>query len=77
MNNITLHYAPDNASLIIRIILEELKLPYTAILVDRAKDEQDSEAYRALNPAGLIPTCVIDGETPEKTRVGNLALVSD
>jgi len=50
-----LHYAPDNASLIVRLALEEIGAPYKTVLVDRAKREQDSAAYRALNPAGLIP----------------------
>ena len=67
MKNITLHYAPDNASLIIRIILEELNLPYTAVLVDRTRDEQNSQSYLALNPTGLIPTCIIDDETITET----------
>lgn len=56
----TLHYAPDNASLIIRLVLEEAGLPYRTALVDRATRAQDSAAYRALNPAGLIPAL----ETP-------------
>lgn len=55
-----LHYAPDNASLIIRLALEHLGLPFTAQLVDRAQGAQSSEAYRALNPNGLIPVL----ETP-------------
>lgn len=55
-----LHYAPDNASLVVRLVLEELGLPYRAALVDRAVRQQDSAAYRALNPTGLIPAL----ETP-------------
>ncbi len=50
-----LHYAPDNASLVIRLTLEEMGLPYHTVLVDRTQNEQDSAAYRALNPNGLIP----------------------
>lgn len=50
-----LHYAPDNASLIVRLALEELRVPYRAQLVDRAAKAQHSPAYRALNPNGLIP----------------------
>jgi len=57
----TLHYAPDNASLIIRLVLEGAGLPYRTTLVDRAIRQQDSPAYRALNPTGLIPTL----ETPK------------
>ncbi|MDX1784799.1 MAG: glutathione S-transferase family protein [Roseovarius sp.] len=54
-----LHYAPDNASLIIRLALEELGMPYQAVLVDRAARAQDSEAYRKINPNGLIPALEI------------------
>ena len=57
----TLHYAPDNASLIIRLVLEEAGLPYKTALVDRSTNAQDSAAYRAINPAGLIPAL----ETPD------------
>lgn len=53
-----LHYAPDNASLILRLVMDAAGLPYTTKLVDRAKRAQDSSAYRALNPTGLIPTLV-------------------
>jgi glutathione S-transferase len=58
---LTLHYAPDNASLIVRMVLDELGLPFDTRLVDRSTRQQDSEAFRALNPAGLIPVL----ETPE------------
>lgn len=50
-----LHYAPDNASLVIRLALEELRLPFQTILVDRAKQTQKTPAYLKLNPNGLIP----------------------
>lgn len=56
-----LHYAPDNASLIIRLALLELGEPFDTRLVDRRAKAQRSPAYRALNPAGLIPVL----ETPE------------
>lgn len=50
-----LHYAPDNASLVVRLALEELRQPCRTALVDRATRQQDRAAYRALNPAGPIP----------------------
>ncbi len=56
-----LHYAPDNASLIVRLVLDELAQPHDTVLVDRARREQRGTAYRALNPAGLIPVL----ETPQ------------
>lgn len=55
-----LHYAPDNASLIIRLALDEMGLAYDTVLVDRRNQAQKSPAYLALNPAGLIPVL----ETP-------------
>ena len=55
-----LHYAPDNASLIIRLALEEMGQPYSTVLVDRQIEAQRSAAYLALNPNGLIPVL----ETP-------------
>lgn len=62
----TLYYAPDNASIIVRMMLEDAGLPYAATLVDRRLRQQDSAAYRALNPAGLIPTLVTaDGPVSE------------
>ncbi len=56
-----LHYAPDNASLIVRLALLELGLPFQTRLVDRSARAQDSAAYRALAPTGLIPAL----ETPQ------------
>ncbi|PQO21972.1 glutathione S-transferase [Rhodobacteraceae bacterium WD3A24] len=55
-----LHYAPDNASLPVRLALEELGQPYETALVDRRSRAQEGAAYRAINPAGLIPAL----ETP-------------
>lgn len=56
-----LHYAPDNASLIIRLTLEELGQPFDTVLVDRRAGGHKSASYKRLNPAGLIPTL----ETPD------------
>ena len=56
-----LHYAPDNASLIVRLVLEELGQPFRTELVDRRARAQDGHAYRKLHPNGLIPAL----ETPD------------
>ena len=53
--NYKLHYAPDNASLIIRIFLEEIEAKYTCNLIDRKQNNQKDPNYLALNPNGLIP----------------------
>lgn len=57
----TLHYAPDNASLVIRLALEELGVPYRTHLVDRAIKAQRAPEHLALHPGGLIPAL----ETPQ------------
>ena len=74
---IKLFYAPDNASLIIRIILEELGLEYRPVLVDRAKKEQASAEYLSLNPKGLIPVCVIDDAPVFETAAIALTLAEN
>lgn len=56
-----LHYAPDNASLVVRLALDELGLPFETVLVDRRHRAQKSATYRRLNPRGLIPAL----ETPD------------
>ena len=71
---ITLYYAPDNASLIVRILLEELHLPYQTKLVDRSKQEQSGEEYLKLNPSGLIPVCLINNEPVFETAAILLGL---
>lgn len=55
-----LHYFPDNASLAVRLALEELGLPYRTEFVDRSAQAQAGAAYRAVAPTGLIPAL----ETP-------------
>jgi len=57
---LTLHYFPGNASLIVHIVLEELGVPFALEFVDRAQAAQQSAAYLALNPNGLIPVLVDD-----------------
>lgn len=59
--DLILHYAPDNASLAVRLALEHRGLEYRTELVDRAARAHKSPAYLRLNPNGLIPVL----ETPQ------------
>ncbi|MBT8410962.1 MAG: glutathione S-transferase family protein [Octadecabacter sp.] len=61
MTRLILHYAPDNASLCVRLALEAAHIPYETRLVDRRQSGQRSLDYLALNPNGLIPVL----ETPD------------
>lgn len=58
-----LHYAPDNASLIVRLVMDAHAIPRDLALVDRSAGAQHTDAYRAVSPTGLIPAL----ETPEGT----------
>ncbi len=52
---IELHYHPSNASMAPHLLLEELGVPFTLRLVDRANEAHKAPAYLQLNPNGLIP----------------------
>ena len=45
----------------VRWLLEEMKVPYENIFLNKEKGEIDSPDYRALNPQGRVPT-VVDGD---------------
>ncbi len=53
--DLTLYHAPDFASSIIRLALEELALPYQIAAMNPEAGDLISPAYRAINPLGLIP----------------------
>lgn len=55
MSKYRLYYAPDNASLIIRLVMDEMGLSYSTQLIDRSRAEQQGSAYLQRNPRGLIP----------------------
>lgn len=59
--DLTLYYAPDNASLCVRLALLAVRRPFQTVLVDRSVDGQSQPAYLAKNPNGQIPTL----ETPD------------
>ncbi|QFT70621.1 Glutathione S-transferase [Labrenzia sp. THAF35] len=69
-----LHGSPDSANFIVRMILEELGLPYDYVAVDRLISEQNSEAYRRLNPQGLIPVLEVPGQDAPMFETAAIAL---
>jgi len=58
-----LYYYPLNASMAPHFMLEELKVDFELITVDRKSNAQKSSDYLALNPAGRIPTLIDNGLT--------------
>jgi glutathione S-transferase len=58
----TLYYMPGAASLAVHWLLLEAGAPHALVRVDAAAHEQKSPAYLRLNPNGVVPTLVLDGE---------------
>jgi glutathione S-transferase len=57
----TLYYAPGTASLCLHWLLIELDVPFEAVAVDFAAGDQRTAEFLRLNPAGRVPTLVVDG----------------
>jgi len=55
-----LYYYPNNASLAPHFLLHHLNADYELLLVDRKSNSHKSADYLKLNPAGRIPTLVVD-----------------
>jgi glutathione S-transferase len=58
----TLYYAPGAASLAVHWLLIDAELPHDLRLVDLGAGAQRSLEYRKLNPNGVVPTLLVDGE---------------
>lgn len=57
-----LYFAPGSASLCVHWLLIEIGQPHELRRVDLAAGEQRAPEYLKLNPAGVVPTLVLDGE---------------
>lgn len=58
----SLYYSPGAASLCVHWMLLEIGHPFELRRVDLAAGQQRTAEYRKLNPAGVVPTLVLDGE---------------
>lgn len=58
----TLYYAPGSANLVVHLALLEIGAPFTLKKIDIEKSEQRTPEYLAINPHGVVPTLVIDGQ---------------
>lgn len=56
------HFFLSNCSQRVRFALEEKQLPWTSHHLDLSANEHASEAYQAINPNGVVPTLVHDGQ---------------
>ena len=59
---ITLYSAPGTAGLVVHWLLLELEVPHALRMLDLNAGEHKQPAYLAINPAGVVPALVIDGQ---------------
>jgi len=52
---ITLYYSPQTRATGARVLLEELKVPYTLHVLNMKTGEQRQPAYLSINPLGKVP----------------------
>lgn len=57
----TLYGSPSTAALVVHWLLIELDIAHELVLLDFDTQEHKAAAYLALNPAGVVPTLMIDG----------------
>lgn len=58
----TLYTAPGTAGLVVHWLLLETGAPHALRLLDLKQGEHKTPEYLALNPNGVVPTLLIDGE---------------
>ena len=58
----TLYYSPGAASLAVHWMLLETGAKYALERVDMDAKQQKTPGYLKLNPFGVVPTLVVDGE---------------
>ena len=58
----TLYGSVSTASLVVHWLLIELGIGHELVLLDFDKREHKAAPYLALNPAGVVPTLMIDGQ---------------
>ena len=58
----TLYYFPGAASLLVHWLLIEMELEHELRLVDIDAREHKGAQYMALNPNGVVPTLIVDGQ---------------
>jgi glutathione S-transferase len=62
MTKLTLYFAPGSSSMAVHIALHEVGTPFEGRPMSFRKDDLRTPAFRAINPAGKVPTLMIDGQ---------------
>jgi len=71
-----LYYSPGTASMAVHWMLIELGVPFETRLVDCNAGQQRDPDYLRLNPAGRVPTLIVDG-TPRHESAALLMLLAE
>jgi glutathione S-transferase len=58
----TLYYSPGSVSMLVHLVLIECGAEHALEPVDLQAKQQHGAAYLALNPNGVVPTLVVDGQ---------------
>jgi glutathione S-transferase len=72
----TLYYAPGAASFAVHWLLVELGAEHDAVRLDLERKDQKGSDYLRLNPAGKVPTLIIDG-TPHAEVAALLMMIAE
>ena len=57
-----LYGSPDSANLVVRMLLHELGQPFETVWLDRSRKQHKQADYLELNPQGLIPVLLDNGQ---------------
>jgi len=71
-----LYYSPGAASMAVHWMLIEAGIPFEARLIDIDSGAQHDPEYRRLNPAGRVPTLIVDG-VPRHESAALLMLLAE
>jgi glutathione S-transferase len=71
-----LYYSPGAASMAVHWMMIEMGIPFDARLVDIDAGNQRNPEYLRLNPAGRVPTLVVDG-APRHESAALLMLLAE
>jgi glutathione S-transferase len=61
MTKLALYFAPGSSSMAVHIALHEVGAPFEPLPMSFNKHDMRATAFRAINPAGKVPTLLIDG----------------
>ena len=75
MTALTLYLSPGSSSMAVHIALHEIGVPFESKSLSFHKKEHRQPPFRAINPAGKVPTLMVDG-TPVTEVAGCLLFLA-